>query len=96
VGPFQVDRGHTSYFFLGGTSMASPHVAGIVAMMAQANPGLTPAQAEAILESTAVPVAPGTATVLLPSGGTQDVTWGADATGSGLVSAPAAIAAAGP
>ena len=35
VGPFQTNQGKINYFFLGGTSMASPHVAGIVALMAQ-------------------------------------------------------------
>ncbi|PTL81812.1 S8 family peptidase [Vitiosangium sp. GDMCC 1.1324] len=36
-----------------GTSMASPHVAGIVALMKSVYPGLTPAQAKQILKSTA-------------------------------------------
>jgi subtilisin family serine protease len=38
------------------TSMASPHVAGIVALMVQKNPSLTAAEAEATLESTALPL----------------------------------------
>jgi subtilisin len=37
--------------------MASPHVAGIVALMAQKNKTLTAAQAENILESVALPMA---------------------------------------
>ena len=45
------------YGTIGGTSMASPHVAGIVAQMFQANPGLTPAMVEDALEDTAHPFA---------------------------------------
>jgi subtilisin family serine protease len=42
-----------------GTSLASPHVAGIAALMLQKNPGLTAAQIEEILENTAFPLPPG-------------------------------------
>ena len=51
--------GIVDYTFGGGTSTASPHVAGIAALMLQKNPGLTAAQIEQILENTALPLPPG-------------------------------------
>jgi subtilisin family serine protease len=73
--------------------MASPHVAGIAALMMQKNSSLTQAQVENILEASAVPLAPGCRTVAQPSGPAQQFCWGADATGSGLATADAALAA---
>jgi len=43
------------YTSLSGTSMASPHVAGIAALMLQANPTLKPADIKARLQNTAKP-----------------------------------------
>ena len=51
--------GLVDYSLAGGTSFASPHVAGIAALMLQKNPGLTAAQIEEILENTAFPLPPG-------------------------------------
>ena len=42
------------YFCISGTSMASPHVAGVVALMLEANPKARPAQVKKCLRSTAV------------------------------------------
>ncbi len=91
VGPYQVNSGQLSYYYLGGTSMASPHVAGIVALMLQKNPALTASQAEGILESSAAPLSPGCLIVNQPQG-SQEFCWGADATGAGLATADAALA----
>ncbi|WP_276498127.1 S8 family peptidase [Pontibacter litorisediminis] len=75
VGPYQLNSGQLSYYYLTGTSMASPHVAGIVALMAQKNPSLTAAQAESILESVAV----------------SKPEWKAQEVGHGFVTADAAL-----
>ncbi|MEN3015097.1 MAG: S8 family peptidase [bacterium] len=44
------------YIMLSGTSMATPIVAGVVALMLQANPDLTPEQVKEIIKQTATPV----------------------------------------
>jgi subtilisin family serine protease len=95
VGPFQLQRGQASYFFLGGTSMAAPHVTGTVALMLQKNPNLTEAQAESIIESSAIPLPAGCRSVILVPGGTEaeEICWEANATGAGLLDAAAAVAA---
>jgi subtilisin family serine protease len=57
--------GLVDYCFVNGTSFASPHVAGIAALMLQKNPGLTAAEIEEILENTAFPVPPGCGNVII-------------------------------
>ena len=94
VGPYQLQSGKTSYYYLGGTSMASPHVAGIVALMAEKYPALIASEAETILEGSAIPLPPGERDVLTSfDGGYETFSWGADATGAGLANAAAALAA---
>lgn len=66
------------YSVMSGTSMATPHVSGIVALMLEANPHLTPAQVRDILERTATNM-------------TGRIAWEA---GAGHVNAYAAVAEA--
>jgi len=67
------------YCYYSGTSMASPHIAGVVALMLDANPSLTPAQVRQILRDTATDL----------GGAGYDLEYG-----SGLVNAAAAVEAA--
>jgi serine protease AprX len=46
------------YTTASGTSFSAPQVAGVIAMMLEANPNLTPAQVRDILQRTATPLAP--------------------------------------
>lgn len=47
---------YNGYGFMSGTSMASPHVSGVAALLHQLKPDLTPDQFRTILQSTAVDV----------------------------------------
>jgi len=92
VGPYQVNSGQLSFYYLGGTSMSSPHVAGIVALMAQKLPSLTATQAESILEFSAIPLPAGTRTITNSDGSTSEISWGNDASGAGIITADKALA----
>ncbi|MEH6420658.1 S8 family serine peptidase, partial [Pseudomonas sp. CGJS7] len=67
------------YGQMSGTSMASPHVAGVAALVRSVAPGKTPAQVEVILKSTARPI---------------PASKCSKGCGAGLVDAAAAVAAA--
>ena len=89
VGPYQTNQSNqTSLFFLSGTSMSSPHVAGIVALMAQKKNNLTAPEAETILQNSAVALEAGCKTVIRES---LPQCWGVNATGSGFITADAAL-----
>jgi serine protease AprX len=81
--------GSTTYASLSGTSMAAPHIAGIVAQLLQVNPSLTPAQIEDLLEDTAIRINEGSLMVD-PANGTTKVSHDA---GHGLVDVRAAVEA---
>jgi subtilisin family serine protease len=84
-----------SFFYVGGTSMAAPHVTGVVALMLEENPDLTQAEVENILKDTALAIPAGSANVwdLSPTQGWYTYSWGDDATGSGLIQADKALEA---
>ena len=56
--PADEARNRAFYLYGPGTSFATPHIAGIVALMVQANPALTQARIEQILQQTAVDLGP--------------------------------------
>lgn len=90
LGPYQVN-GQISYYYLGGTSMAAPHVTGTAALLLQKNPTLTQAQVESTLKATALPLPAGCRSVKGPSGVASNICWGKDASGSGMIQADAAL-----
>lgn len=51
--PFDDEVGHIPFTTMSGTSMASPHVAGALALIKAAHPDWTPAQAQSAIMSTA-------------------------------------------
>ena len=70
-----------SYANYQGTSMAAPHVAGVVSLMLSVNPSLTPAQVTSILQATATP---------FPAGSSCTTST----CGAGILNAAAAVAQA--
>lgn len=89
----------TNFYYVGGTSMATPHVAAVSALILEKNPSLMAADVENILKASAL---------LIPSSGAKNIwnntapgtiTWDTDCNGtpcdpvgSGLVQADKAIA----
>jgi len=98
--PYWANGKPGQYYYLGGTSMATPHVSGIVALMLEkdmeedGHVDLTQAEVENILESTAMPITWYSAWVYdIIEGNWTLIEWGPDAVGSGLVQADAAVGA---
>lgn len=93
VGPYGFNNGQINYAFVGGTSQATPHVTGIVALMLQKNPSLTAAQIEACLEDAAQPLTDSDQQVI-PLAGLPVATpesWNEDRAGHGFITADAAL-----
>ncbi len=81
------DSGEFSFVFLQGTSMASPHMAGVVALMLAANPELTPEDIDLLIEGAH----PDTSRRITRDLGLQGRD---DQFGHGLIDASAAVSAA--
>jgi len=72
----QLSPGELPFYTTGsGTSFSAPQVAGVIALMLEANPQLTPGQVRDILQRTATPLPP----------------YYAHEVGAGMLNAPAAV-----
>ena len=87
-----------NFFYVGGTSMAAPHVTSAAALLLQKDPGLTQADVEAILTSAALPIPPSGSQLILDNTVVATMSWDrdcagtpCDAVGSGLLQVDAAI-----
>lgn len=70
------------FYYVGGTSMASPHVAGVAALMLELDPTLTAPQIEAIMKSSALPVPDSGSRYIYDGYGWVTITWDTDCGGT--------------
>ncbi|MFM8875292.1 MAG: S8 family peptidase [Anaerolineae bacterium] len=96
IGYFKNGRG--SYYLVGGTSMASPHVAATAALMLQKNPNLTQAEVASILKSTTLIISNTDSRYVYDNAAWIDMPWDTDCfgvtcdpVGSGLIQVDAAL-----
>lgn len=89
LSPVRDDQnGEFAYAFYQGTSMAAPHVAGVIALMKSRRPALSGTEALALLQQTARPLSPTACTGKGPAQTSRDC-------GAGLIDAAAALQALG-
>ena len=89
-----------NFYYVGGTSMATPHTSALAALIMQKNPNLTQAQVETILKSTALPLSAAGSRAIFDNDHPATITWdtdcggtACDAVGSGVIQADAALSA---
>ena len=89
-----------NFYYAGGTSMATPHVASLAALMLEMNPALTPAQVQSIMRATALSIPSSGSQAIWDNTAPATMTWDTDCdgvpcdpVGAGLVMADAAVAA---
>jgi subtilisin family serine protease len=89
-----------NFYYVGGTSMATPHVAALSALILQKNPSLNAGQVESILKSTALAIPNTGSQYIYLNPGFGTVSWDTncgtttcDPVGAGLIQADAAITA---
>jgi subtilisin family serine protease len=92
-------RNSGNFFYVGGTSMATPHVASIAALMLQKKPSLKQAQVESLMKSTALVIPAASSRFVFDFDHFADIVWDTDcagqpcdAVGAGLIRADAALA----
>lgn len=89
-----------NFYYVGGTSMATPHVAAAAALLLQADPTLNQAQVEGILKSTALPIEANGSRYIYNFDHWADMPWDSDCegvpcdpVGAGLLQVDAAMSA---
>jgi subtilisin family serine protease len=87
-----------NFYYVGGTSMATPHVASVAALMLEKDPTLTQADIESKLKATALPIPATGSQTILDNTVVATITWDTDcdgtpcdAVGSGLMLADEAL-----
>jgi subtilisin family serine protease len=85
-----------NFYYVGGTSMATPHVSAVIALMLQKNPLLNQKEVEDIIKSTALSIPYYSSMKIFDPAGWRwvEISWGgSEATGAGLIQADRAIEA---
>jgi subtilisin family serine protease len=87
-----------NFYYAGGTSMATPHVASLAALMLQKNPTLTQTQVESIMKTSALPLASSGSRSIFDFDHQATISWDTDCggttcdgVGSGVIQADVAL-----